>query len=169
MRLPSLGVSLAVLLAGVCVPEALAQVRPGIYGYLVRGQAGQAGEFCHVFDCTPRALAVVAGETLTLTVNAPRQAVFGIAVAPSASGCIQIPGLANALVLDAPFFTLALGVVSQQSPVRACWDGRQDLSLPLPPTLPTGFQFATQAVAAVPLATGGDGPAFSVAVVTTVR
>lgn len=166
MRVLSLCLVLAV---GLVAPELRAQVRPGIYGYLVRGQNGQAGEFCRVFDCVPRPLPVKAGETLTLTVNAPWQSPYGIVLSPSATGCVPLPGIANLLILGGPFYTLTLGIVSQPSPILSCWGGKQDFFLPLPASLPVGFQFATQAVAIVPLATGGDGPAFSVAVEATVR
>jgi hypothetical protein len=70
-------------------------------------------------------------------------------------------------VLDTPIFTIVLGFVSTPSPILACWGGTQTVLLPLPPNLPQGFAFATQAVAAVP-STSVNSLAFSVAVLTTI-
>lgn len=146
---------------------AVAQVHPGIFGYQVQSMSGTSGEFCFVFDCTPRASTAVAGETLTLRVNAPLQAFFAIGVSLGATSCLPIPPIGNDLVLDPPVFTLAVGFVSTPSPILACWGGTQTVLLPLPPTLPQGFTFATQAGAAVP-STSVNSVAFSVAVLTTI-
>lgn len=158
---------LAVLLL-VASGDALAQVRPGIFGYQVSGVNGTGGDFCHTFDCTPRTLDATAGETLTLRVNAPLQALFAIGASFSATSCVTLPFAANMLVIDAPVVTLTVGVVSQGSPILSCWGGTQPTPLALPPGLPVGLSFATQALAVMPIL-GGTGPAFSVAVVTTIR
>ena len=146
---------------------AAAQVALDRFGYLVTGQNGTAGEFCHVFDCTPRALAVVAGETLTLRVNAPFQSFFAIGASFSAPNCAPIPGFANALVLDLPIVVLAFGAVSQQSPILSCWDGTHQVPLVIPAGAPQGASFASQAIADLQGPT--PGLAFSVAVVATVQ
>lgn len=161
----SLALAAITLLAGAST----AQVIPGVFGYRVTGQNGTAGEFCWQFDCAPRPLTVVAGETLTLTINAPFQNFFAVGASFSATSCTPIPGIENALILDAPIVTLALGVVSQSSPMLACWGGFDNVSLPLPNGLPTGLAFSTQAVAVVPNATTIDGISFSVAVTNTVQ
>jgi hypothetical protein len=105
---------------------------------------------------------------LTLRVNAPLQALFAIGASFSATSCVSFPFAANALVIDPPVVTLTVGVVSQGSPILSCWGGTQATPLALPPGLPVGLSFATQAIADVPLL-GGNGLAFSVAVLTTVR
>lgn len=156
------------LAATLATASLAAQVRPGIFGHLVQGQNGTAGEFCLQFDCTPRPLAVVAGETLTLIVNAPYQAPFAIGLSLSATSCIALPFAANQLILDPPFVVVALGLVSQHSPILACWGGRDAATLPLPPGLPLGLQFATQAICEMQTLSG-TMPAFSVAVLATVR
>lgn len=157
---------LSVLLSGSALA---AQIRPGVFGYLVQGTGGAAGEFCHQFDCTPRPHSAVAGETLRLTINAPERALFIIGASFSATSCLSLPIADNALVLDLPLATLAVGVVNRPSPVLACWGGTVDVPLPLPPVVPSGFTFATQAVAEVPGIQPGAPISFSVAVVTTVR
>ncbi|MCA8948891.1 MAG: hypothetical protein KDE27_05270 [Planctomycetes bacterium] len=146
-----------------------AQVIPGMFGYLVTGQNGTAGEFCWQFDCTPRPLRVVAGETLTLRVNAPLSSFFAIGASFSGTSCLPVPGVMNALVLDPPIVTLALGVVSQSSPILACWGGYDTATLALPGWLPPGLSITSQAVAVVPSLTGPNGPSLSAAVETTVQ
>jgi hypothetical protein len=146
---------------------AVAQVHPGIFGYQVQSTSGTSGEFCFVFDCTPRPSTAVAGETLTLRVNAPLQAFFAIGLSLGASNCVPFPLIHNDLVLDMPIYTLAVGVVSTPSPILACWGATETVLLPLPPNLPQGFAFATQSVAAVP-STSVNSLAFSVAVLTTI-
>src|SRR5690242_19193859 len=94
-------------------PTALrAQVHPGIFGHQMTGVNGTAGEFCQVFDCTPRTFNVQAGETLTLRVNAPLNALFAIGAAFSATSCLSLPVAANSLILDQPIITLAIGTVN---------------------------------------------------------
>ena len=145
------------------------QVPPGVFGYMVTGQNGTAGEFCYAFDCTLRPLTVVSGETLTLRVNAPYQNFYAIGASFSATSCIQIPGLENRLVLDPPIVTLALGIVGQPSPILSCWSGFENVALQLPNGLPSGLSFTTQAIAVVPTVTTLTGISFSTAVVTTVQ
>lgn len=159
----------ALAAAGLAADTSTCQVLPGVFGYQVTGQNGTAGEFCWQFDCAVRPLNVVSGETLTLRVNAPFQNFFAIGAAFSATSCVPIPGIENALILDAPIVTIALGVVGQQSPMLACWGGFQTVALPLPNGLPVGLSFSTQAVAAVPTLGNSNGAAFSVAVQKTVQ
>jgi hypothetical protein len=144
-----------------------AQVVMDRFGYQVTGQNGTAGEFCWVFDCAPRTLAVVAGETLTLRVNAPFQAFFAIGASLGTANCVTIPGIANALLLDPnSLVILASGTVSQPSPILSCWGGYEQVPLQLPAGLPTGIWFASQAIADL---TPPFGLAFAVAVVATVQ
>jgi hypothetical protein len=146
---------------------ATAQILLDRFGYLVTGQNGTAGEFCWVFDCAPRPLAVAAGETLTLRVNAPHLTFFAIGGALGPAPCLPIPGIANALLLDpASLVILASGVVGQSSPILACWGGVEQVPLVLPPGLPPGFSFHSQAIADL---TPSLGLAFSVAVHATVQ
>ena len=152
------------LLAGALVP---AQVAIDRFGYLVTGQNGTAGEFCWIFDCTPRPLAVVAGETLTLRVNAPHLAFFAIGASLGPGPCVPVPGIANALLLDpGAIVVLASALVGQPSPVLACWGGVEQVPLALPPGLPLGVSFHSQAIAEL---TPAWGLAFSVAVAVTVQ
>lgn len=163
-KLPACTFFLAAAIPGSAAP---AQVLIDRFGYQVTGQNGTAGEFCWVFDCTPRPLAVVAGETLTLRVNAPFQTFFAIGGALGPAPCVPIPGIANALLLDpASLVILASGTVAQPSPILACWGGFETVALPLPAGLPLGFAFVTQALADLPPATGLT---FSVAVRATVQ
>jgi hypothetical protein len=155
-------------LFGCAAAPAVAQVRPGVYGYVVRGQAGIAGEFCHVFDCTPRLLTVSRGETLSLEVNAPFMTPYALGLAFSATSCLSSPLFGNALILDLPIELLAVGLVDQGSPILSCWGGTRQNLLFVPPTVPLGLQFSTQALAVVPTLQG-DQASFSVAVTCTVR
>jgi len=157
----------AAMLSLVAAARLEAQVRPGVFGYQVTSSTGVAGEFCHVVDCTPRASTCTVGETLTLRVNAPFNNLFAIGASFSATSCLQVPGIANALVIDLPVVTLAVGVVSTPSPVLACWGGTVAVPMQIPAGVPHGLSFATQALADVP-GTAGTAPAFSVAVITTI-
>jgi hypothetical protein len=142
---------------------AFGQVVMDRFGFQTTGQLGTAGEFCWVFDCTPRQLGVVAGETLTLRVNAPWQTFYLIGAAPTATNCVPIPGFNNSLILGLPIVVLSFGLVSQQSPILACWGGIEQVPLPLPIGVPQGASIAMQAIADLQ----GPGPAtlaFSVAV-----
>ena len=158
----------AILAALLFVTALPAQVRPGVFGHTVTGVNGTAGEFCHMFDCTPRALGITAGETLTLRVNAPHQALFAIGASVSATSCLSLPIASNMLILDQPIVTLAVGLVNQQSPILSCWGGTVSVPLAVPASLPIGVSVATQAVADVP-GLGGPQLAFSVAVRVTTR
>ena len=147
---------------------AFGQVVMGRFGFQVTGQLGTAGEFCWGFDCTPRLLGVVAGETLTLRINAPHLTLYAIGWAPTATSCVPIPGFNNSLILDPPIFLLTFGLVSQQSPILACWGGTEQVLLPLPIGVPTGSVIAMQALADLPSTTPST-LAFSAAVVITVQ
>jgi hypothetical protein len=144
-----------------------AQIRPGVFGYQVVSSTGTAGEFCLVFDCTPRASTCTAGETLTLRVNAPQNNLFAIGASFSATSCLSIPGIANALVIDPSIVTLAVGVVANPFPALSCWGGTVQVPLAVPAGVPHGLSFATQALAEIP-GLNGLAPAFSVAVITTI-
>ena len=146
-----------------------AQVVPGVFGHTVTGRNGTAGEFCWSFDCTPRPLAIVGGETLTLRVNAPYQAIFAVGASFGATRCAPVPGLRNMLVLDPTIVILGAGAVTGTSPILACWGGYEQLALVLPPGLPTGLTLATQAVAEVPDPFAGTQFSFSVATLLTVQ
>ncbi|HZN39558.1 MAG TPA: hypothetical protein VFD82_12190 [Planctomycetota bacterium] len=147
---------------------AFGQVVMGRFGFVATGQLGTAGEFCWVFDCTPRQLSVVAGETLTLRINAPYQAFYAIGWAPDAPNCVPIPGFNNSLILGLPIGVLTAGFVSQQSPILACWGGTEQVLLPLPNGVPSGASVALQAIADLPSPTPST-LSFSVAVVLTVQ
>jgi hypothetical protein len=144
-----------------------AQVHPGIFGHQMTGVNGTAGEFCQVFDCTPRTFNAQAGETLTLCVNAPLNALFAIGASFSATSCLSLPVAANSLILDQPIVTLAIGTVNTPSPILACWGGTVTVPLSVPQSA-VGISFATQAVADVPNI-GGNRLAFSVAILATVH
>jgi hypothetical protein len=155
------------VLAALAAGTVHAQVVLNRFGHQVTGQNGTAGEFCWVFDCTPRQLAVAAGETLTLRVNAPFQTFFAIGASLTATNCAPLPGFVNALILDLPVVVLAAGPVSQSTPILACWGGYEQVPFAVPPGLPLGFSFTTQAVADLQGPT--PGLAFSVAVRMTVQ
>ena len=142
---------------------AFGQVVMGRFGFQATGQVGTAGEFCWVFDCAPRHLGVVAGETLSLRINAPYQTLYVIGAAPDAPNCVPIPGFNNSLMLGAPIVVLSFGLVSQQSPILACWGGTEQVSLPLPNGVPPGASIAMQAIADL------QGPAASLAFSVAVR
>ena len=167
---PILGrlVSLILLASLLGASTVQAQIRPGVFGFTVTGVHGSAGEFCWTFDCVPRQARADRGETLDLVVRAPWSAPYAIGISPGAGRCLQLPFIANQLVLDSPVFVAALGLLSQPSSIRACYGGFQQLQLRIPYFLPPGFQFALQAVAVVPTL-GGIAPAFSVAVQITVE
>jgi hypothetical protein len=160
-------VSFAAALAFVPTARLGAQVAPGVFGYQVVSSTGTAGEFCLVFDCTPRTSTCTAGETLTLRVNAPQSSFFAIGASLSATGCISLPGIDNSLVIDLPIVTLAVGIVANASPALSCWGGTVSVPFTVPAGVPHGLSFATQALAEVP-DRNGTGPALSVAVITTI-
>jgi hypothetical protein len=147
---------------------AFGQVVMGKFGFQATGQLGTAGEFCWVFDCTPRQLPVVAGETLTLRINAPYQTLYAIGWAGDAPNCVPIPGFNNSLILGVPISMLSFGLVSQQSPILACWGGTHQVPLPIPSGVPSGASIAMQALADLPSPTPST-LSFSVAVVISVQ
>ncbi len=156
-----------VLLLSTLAP---AQIRLGEMGFQVRGIAGTAGDFCWGFNCTPRPLAITSGETLTLTVRAPKGAPFVVVVAVNATSCLQLPLIGNALVLDLPLFVAYAGVIDQPSPILVCYDGFTTRSVPLPNGLPPGATLALQAGANIgTIQFPSTGFALSSAVLATVR
>ncbi|MBK8979420.1 MAG: hypothetical protein IPM29_26270 [Planctomycetes bacterium] len=115
-------------------------------------------------SCTGLAVAAVRGEGITVTVWGDVQAPFVLLLAPSATQCIPLPGLGNALMLDFPIATFAVGVLTRTTPCLSCPPGYEDTRFAIPPTLPPGFTASFQAVSS-----GAGRPSFTVAITATIR
>ncbi len=149
MRLRSFVFPLVLLAATTLASEASAQVRFGEFGFVVSGTNGAAGDGCWGFDCMPRPLAVVSGETLSVTVRAPLGAPYAVFVSTGLGSCIVLPGINNAFNLDPSFVApLFASFVDMQNFARYCYDGLTVQSLPLPPAA-IGTTIYLQAAAVV--------------------
>ena len=141
---------LTVLVLAALASPATAQDRLGEMGFEVTSPSGgTAGDFCWGVDCVPRPLAVRAGESLRLTVRAPHGAPFVVVFSTAATSCLRIPGVWNQLVVDPPLISVIAGRIDLLNQTRVCYDGYAARTLTLPATLPSGFRFALQAVAAI--------------------
>ena len=127
--------------------------------------SGSSSNFARSFvpSCQNLPVAMVPGETVTLTVWGDAMSPFGLFAAASGSQCLTFPGLGAGLVLDFPVATVLFGVLTQVSPCLSCPPGYQDLQFVLPPGLPAGTSLAVQGAA---LGTGN--PSFTVAITGTV-
>jgi len=158
----------ALATAMFCTP-AEAQVRPGEFGFVVASSTSRGGTFCGGFTCVPAQMSAAQNDALTMTVRTEMRMPFAIGVSTTLGRCAPIPGIGNQLILDpSTVDTLVIGVVSNPSPILACWSGFEDVVVRLPP-LPSPTTFYLQAVAAGPDGSGGTSPAFTVAVECTVR
>ncbi|MFY9342772.1 MAG: hypothetical protein WAT39_09800 [Planctomycetota bacterium] len=97
-------------------------------------------------SCQNLPVAAMPGDTVTLRVWGDPGSLFVVGVAASASQCLPIPGIGNALVLDLPASPVWSGILTQLTPCLACPPGYEALTLLLPPTLPTGTGASLQAV-----------------------
>ena len=146
-----------------------AQIMFGEMGFQISGINGTAGDACWGFSCTPQPLAVQNGETLTLTVRAPLGAPYAIVAGFSATSCLRVPGIWNALVLDPPLLALFGGSVSQLNQTRFCYDGYEILNLSIPNNIPVATTLALQAVAVIgtpPQPSAGFGLSSAITLVT---
>ena len=114
------------------------------------GTTSSAGPFCWGFTCNPETAAVVPGESGTFTVRGAWNQPFALAIAPTASRCLALPGIFNALVLDDPIYVTHTGVLNQLSPILACPSGMVVIPIVLPPWLPPGLSFSVQGLVGVP-------------------
>lgn len=157
------------LTAAIFAPQAEAQVRPGEFGFAVASSTSRGGNFCGGFTCTPSPMSAGQGDTLTMTVRTELRQPFIIAVARNIGRCTPVPRIGNQLILDPnTASTVAVGIVSNPSPILACWSGFEEVRVQLP-RLPSPTTFYLQALTAGPSRGGGNAPAFTVAVACTVR
>ncbi len=123
------------------------------------GVTSSAGPFCWGFNCTPEPVTVVPGESGILRIRAELNQPYVIAISTGASQCRTVPGAYNSLVLDEPFTILYTGAFVVGSPILACPQGVDDLSVIIPPSFTTGTTFSIQGATGTP---GGVGmPTFS--------
>jgi hypothetical protein len=139
----------ALLLGLVFGGSAKAQIVFGDFGFVVAGTNGSAGDVCWGFDCTPRQLAVLSSETLSVTVRAPLGAPYAVFASPAIGACFPIPGIYHEFHLDPSFLLLVfVGTIDRPNPALFCYDGLTVQSLPLPP-VPSGATVFLQAAAVV--------------------
>lgn len=151
--------ALVVALAAATTSEAHAQLfGPGLTWSSDSGSS--AGSF--VFDCTPRDVAVAAGDTVTITAWGDVGSPFALLFAPSASSCLPLTGIEGALVLDFPVLLAGVGVLNDVTPCLSCPQGIAELSLTLGGGFPPGASFSIQ-----DLGFGAGDLAFSVAITAT--
>lgn len=127
--------------------------------------SGSSGNFAGGFvpSCANQPVTAVPGETVTLSVWGDHLSPFGLFAAASGTQCLPIPGLGNALILDAPIVTVSFGSLTQLTPCLSCPPAFENLQLTIPLGLPRGTSIAFQAAAF-----GGSRLAFTIAITATV-
>lgn len=106
------------------------------------------GQNCGAFSCTPLyGGPIAAGQPRQVAVYGDAGQLFVLAAAlqPATAPCTNVPGLANALLLQQPV-VLALGVTTAWP--ASCPAGRAVCPLVFPPGVPSGVQFTLQGLAA---------------------
>lgn len=152
---------LAILALALSIGGVRAQLPgPGLGWY--GGSGAFAGSYLP--SCSNLGVTTARGELVALRVSGDQQAAFVLLAAFSATSCQPIPGLGNALVLDPPLVTLAIGVLTQTTPCLSCPPGFESITFTVPRTIPLGASLSLQAVSF-----GANQPAFTVAVTGTVR
>ncbi|MEZ5964836.1 MAG: hypothetical protein R3F56_13405 [Planctomycetota bacterium] len=115
-------------------------------------------------SCSNLPVAAVRGESVELRVWGDRLSPFVLLAASNGSQCVPFPGLGNGLILDVPFFLLAVGTLTQTSPCLSCPPGYESLNFALPNAVPPGATLAVQAIGY-----GAARPSFTAAITGTVR
>jgi hypothetical protein len=141
--------ALPLLVAGVgCAFFLDAQaIRSDDVALTVDGPAGTFfGQFCGPVPCQPMpGPAIAVGSTRFVTHNAAASTPFAIAIGTPVAVCIQVPGIANGLLLAAPAFTLAIGVTGPPVP-GPCPRGVATVPLAVPAAAPPGLAFHLQSI-----------------------
>jgi hypothetical protein len=153
--------TLATLVVSCCLTDVLDAQFAGP-GLSWSGSSGN-GARSFVPNCTNLPVTAVPGETVTLAVWGDVQAPFALFAAASATQCTPIPGLGNALMLDAPVLTVTFGVLTQVTPCLACPPGLQNLTFTIPLGVPAGMAVAFQGASL-----GNGSAAFTAAITGTV-
>jgi hypothetical protein len=126
---------------------------------------GSFGQVCGPFSCVPAtASAVLAGSTRQVTHWGAASTPFVIAISllPATPMCLPFPGIGNALALDLPPVTLAVGVTAPVgASTTACRVTPGRTVLAMPATAPPGIAFRLQSIG-ISFAT--QGPAFTRAI-----
>jgi hypothetical protein len=115
-------------------------------------------------SCTDFPVTAVVNEAVEVRVWGDQQAPFILLAGPSARQCTPIPGLGNALMLDAPVILIAAGVLTQTSPCLSCPPGYEGIPMVVPASFPSGGAISFQGVSF-----GARNPAFTAAITATVR
>lgn len=145
---------------------ASAQSRPGDQGMLFVSKAGQVGNLCHGFTCTPFVGSATPNETVTLMIRGPNNAPFWLFFSPTAKLCLKIPGIEYSLIMAPPVFLGAVGSLDEQDRIRACPGGLKTLSFSIP--LPQGTSFSMQSIVMAQWL-NGPLPTFTAAIDVQVR
>jgi hypothetical protein len=136
-----------VLVIGVSGVAPAQGVDPGLNW---SGSSGtNAGPLCGGFTCTPIAVPVTIGETVTITLRGTLGTGWALGVSPTASQCLMIPGIHNSLILDFPIEVPLSGVFTDGDVVLSCPGGRASITFTFP-VLPPWTNIALQAVAQRP-------------------
>ena len=150
-------------------PGLTAQISPGEFGFAAFSLLSRTGTTCSGFSCTPRPLEVAVGDTITLQVIAPHNALHVVLFSAPTYGCQAILGVTNSLILHpGSLLTGIVGPVSQPNAALFCHNGIVKHQINVPAVLPPGTRWGMQAVAVVPRLFG-SGLAFSVAIDATIQ
>jgi hypothetical protein len=126
---------------------------------------GSFGQICGQFSCTPAtASAVLAGSTRQVTHWGAASTPFVIAISllPATPMCLPFAGIGNALALDLPPVTLAVGVTAPVgASTVACRVTPGRAVLAMPASVPPGIAFRLQSIG---ISASTQGPAFSRAI-----
>jgi hypothetical protein len=109
------------------------------------------GQECGPFTCVPLPSAPISrGQSRTLTHDGAPNTPYVIAIGLPATGCLQVNGIDNALMLSAPIITLTIGVTSALIPGGQCGQGSGSYVLTVPASTPLGLAFNMQSLGTRP-------------------
>ncbi|HEX5052521.1 MAG TPA: hypothetical protein VFZ65_12160 [Planctomycetota bacterium] len=105
------------------------------------------GQICGPVPCQPLpGGGITRGATYYLTQNAAAFSPYAMAIGTPTSTCMQIPGIANGLLLGTPTTIFAAGVTGPPVPVFLCPRGVDTVQFVIPTSVPAGIGFHLQSV-----------------------
>ena len=134
-------------IAVICLPAVLAaQTSPDI-GLTMDSPTALLGQICGPVPCQPFAAGTVAvGSTRVLTHSSAPWSPFALALGMPTALCVQVPGVANTLLLGQPIAVIAIGTTGPPVPAGLCGRGVANVPFAVPPNAPRGFAFHLQSV-----------------------
>ncbi len=144
-------------------PGARPPVRPGEFGFQVINNTTNtgAGSLCSGTGCTASVLNVKGGDSVTVTVRAPKNVRFVTIVGAKANLCVTLPWALHKWAV-APIVVLP-GLSNKLDTGPRCFGWKGAFTVPVPRTIGKGSMVALQVLADLTV-NGRIQPAFSVPV-----